>query len=557
LSEPTTEHDAPSEAGGEGANGPGGDGARGPATPPTPPKPKGATGGPMKWGAIVVFLSAAAYALAFSPTGPVVVEEGGHYGLSSLLPALVTLVLVFFTREVVSSLFMGIMTAAFVVRDPNVIDLFLIPSIGSENFALILLVYLWALGGLIGLWTRTGGARHFAEWARDRIVRGPRSAKFFAWLMGIVFHQGGTISTILAGTTVRPVTDEERISHEEVTYLVDSTASPIATVIPLNAWPLYVAGLLVGTTPLFATEQEVVTFFFRSIPFNFYGIFAVTMTLLFALELLPWEGKKMKEARQRARSTGQLDRPGAEPLAAGELSDLQVPPDYRPGLEDFAVPLGVLILTALTGVIGPLLEAVQVGSVEVFLSGIDVPIAEAFGLAVVSAIALALVKGMGVHEVVDGFVDGCKGVTIGALVLALAVTLGQISTSLGTASFIVEVTSDLFSPIFLPAILMGICMAVAFSIGSSWGTYAVVFPLAMPLAYSIQPDPTYVSLCFGAVLGGAVFGDQCSPISDTTILSSLACGADVMDHVLTQLPLALAAAGIGAAVATGIAVVVV
>jgi Na+/H+ antiporter NhaC len=101
---------------------------------------------------------------------------------------------------------------------------------------------------------------------------------------------------------------------------------------------------------------------------------------------------------------------------------------------------------------------------------------------------------------------------------------------------------------------MAICMGVAFSIGSSWGTYAVVFPLAMPLAFAINPDPNYVSLCFGAVLGGAVFGDQCSPISDTTILSSLACGADVMDHVLTQLPLALAAAGIGAVVATALAV---
>ena len=508
-----------------------------------------------RWVPLVILGAAAAYALLFSPGGTAPVEEGGHYGFSSLLPALVTLVLVFFTREVVSSLFVGILTAGFVVRDPNVIDAFLIPSIGSASFALILLVYLWALGGLIGLWTRTGGARHFAEWAGRRIVRGPRSAKFFAWLMGVVFHQGGTISTILAGTTVRPVTDEERVSHEEVTYIVDSTASPIATVIPLNAWPLYVAGLLVGTIPIFATEQEVVTFFFRSIPFNFYGIFAVTMTLLFALELLPWEGRKMSTAKRRARQTGFLDRPHAEPLAAAELNELRIPDDYRPGLEDFLVPLGVLIGVALTGIVGPLVEAVGAGRIELFLSGIDVPIAEAFGLAVLSAIVLALAKGMSVQKVVDGFVDGCKGVTIGALVLALAVTLGQISRTLGTANFIVETTAGLVSPVMLPALLMAICMAVAFSIGSSWGTYAVVFPLAMPLAWAIQPEPLYISLCFGAVLGGAVFGDQCSPISDTTILSSLACGADVMDHVLTQLPLAVAAASLGAALATILALV--
>ncbi len=502
-----------------------------------------------------LILTGLAILLAWSltPELTVPISEGGHYGFTSLLPALTTLILVFFTRDVVSSLFLGIVVAGFVIADVNIIDRFLIPSLATESFAVILLVYLWALGGLIGIWARTGGARHFAEWAALKIVRGPRSAKFFAWLMGIVFHQGGTVSTILAGTTVRSVTDEQKVSHEELTYVVDSTASPIATVIPLNAWPLYVAGLLVGTTPLFATEQEVITFFFRSIPVNFYGIFAITLTLLFALELLPWEGKRMRRARNRARETGQLDRPGSDPLTADELTELRVPEGYRSGLEDFAVPLLVLVAVALTGVFGPLVPAIQAGDFELFLSGISVPIAEAFGLAVLSAMALALFKGMALKEVVDGFVSGCRGVTIGAIILALAVTLGTVSGELGTANFIVETTAELVNPVFLPALFMLICMTVAFSIGSSWGTYAVVFPLAMPLAYAINPDPFYMSLAFGAVLGGAVFGDQCSPISDTTILSSLACGCDVMDHVLTQFPLALAAAGAGAGLATVLA----
>jgi Na+/H+ antiporter NhaC len=524
-----------------------------PQPPETPPW--------RKWAPFVLTGLAVALAWTLTPELTVPVEEGGHYGFTSLLPALTTLILVFFTRDVVSSLFLGILVAGFVIADVNIIDRFLIPSIGTEAFAVILLVYLWALGGLIGIWTRTGGARHFAAWAATKIVRGPRSAKFFAWLMGIVFHQGGTISTILAGTTVKSVTDEQRVSHEELTYVVDSTASPIATVIPLNAWPLYVAGLVVGTAPIFATPQEVVTFFFRSIPLNFYGIFAVTLTLLFALELLPWEGRKMRRARDRARATGQLDRPGSEPLAADELTRLQVAKGYRPGLEDFAVPLLVLVGVALTGVFRPLVPAIRQGDIEIFLAGISVPIAEAFGLAVLSAMGLALLKGMDLKEVVDGFVDGCKGVTIGAIILALAVTLGTVSRELGTANFIVETTAELVYPVILPALFMFICMVVAFSIGSSWGTYAVVFPLAMPLAWAVTQqagvaDPTfYMSLTFAAVLGGAVFGDQCSPISDTTILSSLACGCDVMDHVLTQLPLALAAATAGAIVATGLAFV--
>jgi Na+/H+ antiporter NhaC len=127
--------------------------------------------------------------------------------------------------------------------------------------------------------------------------------------MGVIFHQGGTISTVLAGTTVRPVTDRQRISHEELTYVVDSTASPAATVIPFNAWPLYVAGLVVGTIPLFETTQDAVTFFFRSLPFNFYGIFAVSATLLFSLGLLPWIGGKMRRAMERARRRASSMRP--------------------------------------------------------------------------------------------------------------------------------------------------------------------------------------------------------------------------------------------------------
>jgi Na+/H+ antiporter NhaC len=373
--------------------------------------------------------------------------------------------------------------------------------------------------------------------------------------MGVVFHQGGTISTVLAGTTVKAVTDEQRVSHEELAYIVDSTASPVATIVPLNAWPLYVAGLVVGTAPYFGSEQEALAFFFRSVPLNFYALFAVTATLLFALEVLPWEGRKMRAARQRARTTGALDSIGSTPLAAGELTVLKVSDGYRPGVADFAVPMLVLLGVALTGVLGPLVSALRANDMGIFLAGIAVPIAQAFGLAVLSAIALALFKGMSLGDAIGGFVEGCKGVTIGALILALAVTLGAVSRELGTGNYIVETVAGRVSPALLPALFMFVCMAVSFSIGTSWGTYAVVFPLAMPLADAVHPDPFYLSVTFGAVLGGAVFGDQCSPISDTTILSSLACGCDVMDHVTTQLPLALGCATAAAILTTIFALV--
>lgn len=493
------------------------------------------------WINIIIILAVVALGVIFAGQIP---EQGGHYGFWSILPPLVAIVLAFWTKEVISSLFVGIALGGVISGNINIVDAYLIPSIGTEDFALILLVYLWSLGGLIGIWTRTGGAEKFADWASEKIVRGPKSAKFFTWMMGLIFHQGGTISTVLTGATVRPITDEQGISHEETSYMVDSTASPAATVIPFNVWPIYIAGLVVGTIPLFETNQDGVTFFFQAIPFNFYGIFALMLTLLFAWELLPWvPGKKMRNAISRSRETGKLDREGADPMSSAELTEMNIPENYNSGLVDFFGPIGTLLGVAIIPYIATFYIMGQTEDPTLL-------IAEAFVLAVLTGMFIALAKGMDLNTVIEGFVDGCKGVTIGAIILALAVTLKEVAESVGTAEYVVELVAGSIIPAFLPALLMGLCMLIAFAAGTSWGTYAVVFPVAMPLAWAVMPDEFFITLCFGAVVGGSVFGDQCSPISDTTILSSLATGCDLMDHVYTQIPLALTAAGFGAVLYT-------
>jgi Na+/H+ antiporter NhaC len=464
--------------------------------------------------------------------------DGKDFGWWSLLPALITIVLCFLTREVISSLFIGIFFGGIISGKFNIVQAFLIPSIGSPKYGEILLVYLWSLGGLIGIWTRTGGAQYFAELAGRKIVRGRKSAKFFAFLLGILFHQGGTISTILAGSTAKPITDAQGVSHEEVSYIIDSTASPIATLLPFNVWPIYIGGLVVGASPLFTNLDISKAYLFKAIPFNFYAIFAILFTFLFSFEKLPWYGKRMKAAMERVRTTGKLDRDGAQPLISKELTHMEIPGDYTPGLWDFLLPIGVLLTVA----IGPYAATGQLH------------VSEAFVLAVLSAILLALYKGMPLKTIIEGFVEGCKGVTIGAIILGLAVTLGAVSKEIGTANFLIRTTSSLIDPVLLPAILLFTTMGIAFSTGTSWGTYAVVFPIAMPLAYAVNPDPFYNLLCFAAVTGGSVYGDQCSPISDTTILSSLATGTDLMDHVTTQLPLATAAAGLAAVAYTLLAI---
>jgi len=461
-------------------------------------------------------------------------EPAAHYGLYSIFPALITLFLCFYTKNVVLALFTGIVAGGLITAEYNILNVFLFPSLGSEKYAKILLVYLWALGGLIGIWNKNGGALYFANWIGEKFVHNRRTAKLFAWFMGLVFHQGGTVSTVLTGTTVKPVSDRENVSHEELSYIVDSTASPIATLIPFNAWPAYIGGLvaLSAIQNYIPNEEAGISYFLKAIPYNFYAIFAVLFTFLISIEKLPFMGKKMRAAIDRVKATGQLDRPGSRPMLSKEIESTSIPEYYKPAMIDFFVPIGTLLGIAM-------IPWILTGTLYIF---------EAFGLSVVAAVLISTLRGMHLDDVFEGLIDGIKGVTVGAVILGLAVTLGSVSEHLGTSFYIIELSREyiLLVPYILPAVLLFICMFISFSIGSSWGTYAVVFPIAIPLAISINPDPFYITLNFSAIMGGAVFGDQCSPISDTTILSAMVSGSDLMDHVNTQLPLSLAAATLAA-----------
>lgn len=457
------------------------------------------------------------------------IADVSHYGQWSLLPAVVTIAVCFITRNVLLALFLGVFTGGMIIGSANIIDAFLVPSLGSERYAVILLVNLWALGGLLGLWNRTGGARHFASGFANAFIKSRVTAKLFAWFMGIIFHQGGTTSTVLTGTTAKAISDQHKVSHEELSYVVDSTASPIATLIPFNIWPFYVAGLI-ATLPQIGGQEAAVSLFYQSIPFNFYAFFAVFMTLLLSMDRLPLFGSPMAKAVRRVQETGRLDAPDADPLTSAELTEDRKEPGYPTSILDFALPLGTLLGFCII----PL------------LFGGSPLVPEGFCMAVVVGVCLTIYKGMSIKDTFEAVVTGIKGMTLGALILGLAVTLALVSGELGTSRYVAEVGSRWLDavPFVLPTLLLLVCMIISFAIGTSFGTYAVVFPVALPLAFALSPNDTFAMLTFGAVLGGAVFGDQCSPISDTTILSSLATGTDLMAHVNTQFPLALTAAGI-------------
>ena len=281
-----------------------------------------------------------------------------------------------------------------------------------------------------------------------------------------------------------------------------------------------------------ATEGDRIAFFFQSVPFCFYAIFAVLGTFLLSIEKPFFLGTQLREAMTRARTTGQLDAPGAEPLSSKELQASQVPEGYKPHIIEFFLPLGTLIGIAI-------LTFVVFGSPNVQW---------AFGAALMLAAGMALAKGMALKDVIHGVHDGIKGVVLGSVILLLAITIGGISQETGGGTFLVEQLGDAIPYFLLPVLLQLLTVIIAFSTGTSWGTYAVAFPLAMPLAWAVAGSQglaypeLFMTLCFAAVMDGSVYGDQCSPISDTTVLSSVCTGCDLMDHVKTQIPQASVAA---------------
>lgn len=469
-----------------------------------------------------------------------------HWGFWSLLPALVAILLCWQTREPITSLAAGIICGALLLNKLDIIDEVLLPTLGTTSSAGILILYLWLLGGLLGIWSKTGAAQAFADLVTRKFVKGPRSAKLVAWSLGVLFFQGGTMSTVLVGTTVRPIADKQRVSHEELSYVVDSTASPVASQLAFNAWPGYVqAFIFVAGVSWLATEADRIAFFFKSVPFCFYAIFAVLGTFLLSIEKPFFLGKRMKAAMIRARTTGELDAPGAQPLASKEFQSNKVPKNYKPNVLEFFIPLGLIIVI----------------SIGTFIVNGSPQIRWAFGTALLSAMFMALFRGMKITDLMTGFLEGLKGIVGGSVILLLAIVIGAVSKEAGGGVYLVDLLGQSIPYWSLPVLLQLMTIVIAFSTGTSWGTYAVAFPLAMPLSWAIanvqglaHPE-LYMTICFAAVMDGSVYGDQCSPISDTTVLSAMTTGSDLMDHVKSQIPQASVAALIAAFLWTAVTII--
>ncbi|ELZ10180.1 Na+/H+ antiporter NhaC-like protein [Natrinema thermotolerans DSM 11552] len=486
-------------------------------------------------------------------------------GILSLVPPLLAIALAIATRRPMLALFLGIWSGAVIHTGGHGIaqtfDWIVAAIIVDDGFHVQILVFTLLLGSGVALIWRLGGAIAVRNWATNRLET-QQTVGLTTWGLGIAMFFDDYANTAIVGSTMREISDQLRISREKLAYIVDSTAAPVAT-LGISSWVAFQLSLIGSAYEEMGVAGEAPTAFatfVRSIPYNTYALLAIVM-----VGIVVYTGRdygEMLDAEHRARTTGAVNREGAQPLQKVE-EDLGKPIDERPMLRTFFAPVVVLVAVTLAGAFWTGYQSWQSSQAEagaptafgaaVNDAGftqvlIDVVGAGSFATAliwgsfamVVTAIAIGLAYGLfdigeGVETVIDGFGIMLTAVTI----LVLAWTISSVAETLGTGEYVATVAEPYLSEALLPVLILFVAAFVAFTMGSSWATMGLVTPIAVRVAYEFGSGFELVPVAVGAVFSGAIFGDHASPISDTTVLSATFSGADLIDHVRTQLPYAL------------------
>jgi Na+/H+ antiporter NhaC len=487
----------------------------------------------------------------------------------SILPPLLAISLALITRQVIVALVLGVWLGSTILTgDPagaflRVGDTYLVGALSDGSHAAIIL-FTAILGGMVGVLARSGATGGIVHWLRG-LGGGRRSGMASTAVMGTAIFFDDYANTLLVGSTMRPLTDSLRISREKLAWLVDSTAAPVTTVAIISTWVGFEVGLLQDAmAKLGGDGGAAYTFFLRSIPYSFYPLLMLLFVYLIAVSGRDFG--PMRRAELRALETGQVLRPGSRPAGQEEMDEAFQTHDSNQPDRPPANP-------ALAGV--PILSVILTTALGLFLGGRQAALAEGIGNpslrdtlnhadsfavltwaalvgAVLSIVLVVAARRLSLREALDGYVDGTKSMLIALTILILAWSLSAVCEELHTAEYLVSVSQQVLSVHLLPTVVFVLAAAVSFATGTSWGTMAILMPLVYPMGVQL---PAAAGLDAGlaasihlaavsAVLAGAVWGDHCSPISDTTIMSSLASGCDHVDHVRTQMPYALSVAGV-------------
>lgn len=451
-------------------------------------------------------------------------------GFISVLPVLITLTIAVWSKNVILGLFLGVFSGVIILHGWNpltassiVLEDYIINQMTqSSNAGMLVLMSL--IGGLVGLMEKSGGAAAFAGMV-IRYISSKTKALLSAWMSGslLFFTDSGT--PLIVGPLFQPIVDGLKVSREKLAWIVDSTASPVAVLIPFIGWGLYSQGLIAQEYSELNITENAFTSYVKSIPFQFYSILAVISVP--SIILLKSDFGPMQKAEKKASETNKINH--TDTLTTQPLS-----------LQENAKPILVwlpllLMLLILFGLLIP--KGFPFNMQHIPSNAFRSSLSTAYVFAALSLIML--MHRYGIKSFMDGmnlYLKSISKMVSILIILVLAWSLGAIGKDLGTANYIVSLTSGSFSGFIIPALAFLVGGIISFATGSSWGTYAILFPLIIPMAVQFDA-PMYV--CIGAVLSGGLFGDHCSPISDTTILSATGAGCTQLQHVKTQLPYAL------------------
>lgn len=486
-------------------------------------------------------------------------------GWLSLLPPLIAIGLALLTRQVILSLVLGVWVGLTILSggDPlaafrTFADTTLVDAVADRSHAAILLFSL-CLGGMVGIMARSGAADGVARLLATRI-RGRRGVQTATAGLGLAIFFDDYANTLLVGNTMRPLTDRLRVSREKLAWLVDSTAAPVATLAVISTWIGFEVGLIQDALTRLGLEGSGYVFFLQALPYNFYP--ALTLVFVFLVCGTGRDFGPMARAERRARETGQLVAPGAQPVSAAEsLFDPDAPP-ASPWLA--AVPILFVIGVTVGGLWWNGREALQAqGAADLGLRAVfnaadslAVLMWASVGGSLLAGVLSAARSELSISDTAAAWVDGVRAMAIAMVILVLAWSLGGVCEELGTGPWLVDAVSGSLSARILPVTVFLLASLVSFATGTSWGTMAILIPIVFPLGTALpeaaglgaEAARGILLASVSSVLAGAVFGDHCSPISDTTIMSSMASGSDHVDHVRTQMPYAASVAGVAVAV---------
>ena len=463
----------------------------------------------------------------------------------SLLPAIIAIVLALITKEVYSSLFIGILSGALLYANFNFtgtidhlfVDGFITSVADSYNIGI--LIFLVILGAIVALMNKSGGSAAFGRWA-EKHIKSRVGAQLATVALGVLIFVDDYFNCLTVGSVMRPVTDKFKVSRSKLSYIIDATAAPVCIIAPISSWAAAVAG--------FVSEEQIggLELFIKAIPYNFYAL--LTILMMVAITLMKFDFGPMKAHEINAQNGDLFSEKGKERLErVEEMAD-----NPKGKVWDLVLPVLVLIGACVLGLIysGGFFTA-DSESYKDFIgafSGADASVGLVYGSfagLIFSVIYFLIRRVLSFKECMESIPEGFKAMVPAILILTCAWTLKSMTDSLGAKVFIAEFVRIYASGFIsvLPAIVFLIAVGLSFSTGTSWGTFGILIPIVLAI-FGGSIDNEISIIAISACMAGAVCGDHCSPISDTTIMASAGAQSNHINHVSTQLPYALLVAGI-------------